>query len=198
MSAWAGGRQTLRPGLGATASSQRIISTSKPTRFPDHSIQISPVSSLVLSYLNIYISGLFFFQLPLISLFYSLSFSRSVNINVSLGSFSVAPCHPAPFSHCLWQFGSFFPPVCPPRNSQFHKPLQTCGSRRHHVTRQANMSEFKWSRWVVGLWGGNHGLDPPELPAGWWKDTMYSTPNPYSPNFLGPVQLAVSKGTVKG
>lgn len=179
MSAWAGGRQTLQPGLGGTASSQRIISTSKPTRFPDHSIQVSPVSSLVLSYLNIHISGLFFFQLPFISLFYSL------NINVSLGSFSVAPCHPAPFSHCLWQFGSFFPPVCPPRNSQFHKPLQTCGSRRHHVTWKANVSEFKWSRWVVWLWGEPWARSPW---ATCWMMERHNVLNAKSlqPKFPGP------------
>lgn len=46
--------------------------------------------------------------------------------------------------------------------------------------------------------GGNHGLELPELPAGWWKDTMYSMPTPYNPNFLSPVQSAISKETVKG
>lgn len=124
MSAWAGGRQTLQPGLGGTASSQRIISTSKPTRFPDHSIQVSPVSSLVLSYLNIHISGLFFFQLPFISLFYSLSFSRSVNINVSLGSFSVAPCHPAPFSHCFGSLDLSFHQFVHPGTHSFINPCK--------------------------------------------------------------------------
>lgn len=45
--------------------------------------------------------------------------------------------------------------------------------------------------------GGDHGLDPPELPARWWKDTMYLTLSPYYANFLGPVQLVISKGVVK-
>lgn len=46
----------------------QIVSTSKPTRFLDHSICIALVPSLAPAYLNIRISGLFFFQLPLISL----------------------------------------------------------------------------------------------------------------------------------
>lgn len=119
-----------------------------------------------------------------------------MNINVNLSSFSVASWYPTPFRNCLWQFGSFLLSVCPPRNTQLHKTLQTWGSRRNHVTWKANVSESNWIPLAVKL-SGDHGLDPPELPARWWKDTMYLTLSLYYANFLGPVQLVISKGAVK-
>lgn len=130
-----------RPGLGGSNLLPKHYSTSNPTRCPDHSIHISLLPSPVASCLNIHISGVFFFQLPLVSLFHSLSFPWSVNINVSLGSASpLTNLFPsAPASGSLGP--SFLPSLCPTRNSEFHKTSRTCGSRRNHIAWKAKASE---------------------------------------------------------
>lgn len=89
---------------------------------------------------------------------------------------SVTPRHPlSPFSRC--QFASLHLSVHPETHGS-PKPANLW----HRLTRK-----MKVSGWYHGLVGG-----APKLPAD--GNVTYSTPSPYSPNFLGPCNQPSATG----
>lgn len=129
------GRQAPHQGWGNRVISEDYFHLKTNIQFPDHSIQISLVPSLCLPKSTYVFLAYFSFSCPSFPYFIHCSFLE-VWILMSISAHFIT-CYPTPFRSCLWQFGSFLLSVCPPRNSELHRTLQTCGSRGNRVTRKA-------------------------------------------------------------
>lgn len=183
------GRQAPHQGWGNRVISEDYFHLKTNIQFSDHSIQISLVPSLCLPKSTYVFLAYFSFSCPSFPYFIHCSFLE-VWILMSISAHFIT-CYPTPFRSCLWQFGSFLLSVCHPGTQSFIEPCKPAAAEGI-VSHGKQRVRAHWTQ----LWWGP-GARSPELPARWWKDTTHLTLSPCYTNFLGPVQLVISKGAVK-